>query len=470
MPNSNHAGFKIPVILLFLCLSMLSLPERCTARLETLGFMSMVTSQQPMLEEISPPFNLPVKLDEASVLQFPSAIAMRTYIYTQEERIIIYYYADRTSATRDMEAYASAGTRITADQSALLAEHYGCVREVNSTLMEWFVLDNCIVGIQVPAGSKTSAVLISVAEKMIRSSEIRLEKLFSTPDKCFSTYLSAMEEQETALVLECFSSDGSAAMKKNLKVLRNLMPMLGLAEIMDNWSSGGCKKPEIKFKQAELLSEDTARLRVSLEDSSCLDEPTAIGLLTFMARANKYIDSDIWVPFRKNGGKWGIDLAVLQARGLVDSQKSATRGDCQSNLKQIGLALFMYIQDNKERLPADLSALIPYTKNTDVFKCPSDDGCAEITEIKPGFKSSYFLVRGLSNLMKDPSRVVVVYEASPLFHGDGRNVLFMDGHVKWYNEESFQNLMKKQGELKTPAKKTPVKKSSVSTLKKKKRK
>jgi len=47
-----------------------------------------------------------------------------------------------------------------------------------------------------------------------------------------------------------------------------------------------------------------------------LDEPTAIGLLTFMARANKYIDSDIWVPFRKNGGKWGIDLAVLQARGL----------------------------------------------------------------------------------------------------------------------------------------------------------
>ncbi len=41
-------------------------------------------------------------------------------------------------------------------------------------------------------------------------------------------------------------------MNKKLKALRNLMPMLGLTEIMNNCSSEGCKKPEIKFKQAEL--------------------------------------------------------------------------------------------------------------------------------------------------------------------------------------------------------------------------
>ena len=131
---------------------------------------------------------------------------MRTYAYTHEERIIVYYCADRTSASKDMEVYVSAGARIEADQSALLTEHYGCMCVANSMPMECFVLDNCIVGIQVPAGPKTNADLTSVAEEMIRSSEIRIKKFFSTPDKCFSTYLRAMEEQETALVLNVLAA------------------------------------------------------------------------------------------------------------------------------------------------------------------------------------------------------------------------------------------------------------------------
>jgi len=63
----------------------------------------------------------------------------------------------------------------------------------------------------------------------------------------------------------------------------------------------------------------------------------------------------------------------------------------------------------------------------------------------------------------------VMYEASPDFHGEGRNVLFMDAHVKWYAESSFQVLLKKQADLrKVPAKKATVKKAPTSKKKSRK--
>jgi len=57
------------------------------------------------------------------------------------------------------------------------------------------------------------------------------------------------------------------------------------------------------------------------------------------------------------------------------------RGACQSNMKQLGLALTQYMQDNDaEALPASVSptgqswreAIYPYVKSTGVYQCPDD--------------------------------------------------------------------------------------------------
>lgn len=67
-------------------------------------------------------------------------------------------------------------------------------------------------------------------------------------------------------------------------------------------------------------------------------------------------------------------------------RENARRSSCQSNLKQIGLGILQYIQDNDEYYPPGnvtsssssltgrgwASQVYPYVKSTQVFKCPSD--------------------------------------------------------------------------------------------------
>jgi prepilin-type N-terminal cleavage/methylation domain-containing protein/prepilin-type processing-associated H-X9-DG protein len=85
-------------------------------------------------------------------------------------------------------------------------------------------------------------------------------------------------------------------------------------------------------------------------------------------------------------------LAAILFPVFGRARENARRASCQSNLKQMGLGLMQYIQDNNERVPvacADqgltdglcvegrdvvwMSAIQPYVKSTEVFTCPSAD-------------------------------------------------------------------------------------------------
>jgi prepilin-type processing-associated H-X9-DG protein len=107
-----------------------------------------------------------------------------------------------------------------------------------------------------------------------------------------------------------------------------------------------------------------------------------------------------------------------------------------NNLKQIGLALHMYSQDNNENFPDDISALYPnYVGDMRIFICPS-------SKVSSDTQISYVYIRGLSE--QDSSDSIIAYDASPDNHdGDGRNVLFLDGHVRWCTEKEFQKLLNK---------------------------
>ena len=105
-----------------------------------------------------------------------------------------------------------------------------------------------------------------------------------------------------------------------------------------------------------------------------------------------------------------------------------------SNLKQIGLGLIQYTQDNNETLPpmqsasAAKAALFPYIKSDSIFEQPPSH-----TFYRPNASLSR---RKLASV-DSPATMVAYFETSP--QADGRRaVLFLDGHVKRLEDPEWQ--------------------------------
>lgn len=115
-------------------------------------------------------------------------------------------------------------------------------------------------------------------------------------------------------------------------------------------------------------------------------------------------------------------LVALLLPAIQSARAAARRNNCKSNMKQIGLAMDMYLQSKgtkarfpvacrmpsvelvkppNDRFPSLLEVLGPYSENNaELFRCPSDvySPTAEELEIDPtlGQFTSYFDKEGLS--------------------------------------------------------------------------
>jgi len=148
----------------------------------------------------------------------------------------------------------------------------------------------------------------------------------------------------------------------------------------------------------------------------------------------------------------------------------ARQASCMSNLKQIGLALDQYSEDNdgypppaesKDQSYNWRSAIYPYVKSQALFSCPSRHGASTF---RNGYATDYSVNCAANALFKPggvpqirvnsvahPEKLIALCETygpeasfdidarddsastQQLWtgHADGSNYLFVDGHVKW---------------------------------------
>lgn len=156
----------------------------------------------------------------------------------------------------------------------------------------------------------------------------------------------------------------------------------------------------------------------------------------------------------------GILLPVLSR-----ARESARKTQCMSNIKQIGMGLIMYANENNEAFPSDTaySAGSPamrglnllydtYISDRRVFNCPSDTtvtnanqdanmGTADSSTTEAFDKNECSYGYDRSHTQADAADVALVADRPPSdttkssdnHNGRGQNVVYVDGHVEFVN-------------------------------------
>lgn len=160
-------------------------------------------------------------------------------------------------------------------------------------------------------------------------------------------------------------------------------------------------------------------------------------------------------------------LAALLVPAIGKAREGARRSACANNLRQIGLAISMYMNEHDFKFPPWMTAgtpvkywyndLEPYVDDKNIYKCPS---YKYHDYSDPEHFSYAFNLEGLNdaagagidiNAVSSPSQCIMVADGGPPYqseesscllwahgsisntrHSRGTNILFVDGHVNWY--------------------------------------
>ena len=149
-------------------------------------------------------------------------------------------------------------------------------------------------------------------------------------------------------------------------------------------------------------------------------------------------------------------LASILFPVFARAREKARETSCRSNLKQIGLALHMYVSDYDDLLPVandepvghpengtvGLPDIIqPYVKNKQVHRCPSDKDSLWNTEgtsysygfgsLSPALLVTVMVPTSIdSPLGVEPTEFPLDGDFNATWHNRGKNILYADGHVK----------------------------------------
>ncbi len=136
-------------------------------------------------------------------------------------------------------------------------------------------------------------------------------------------------------------------------------------------------------------------------------------------------------------------LAAMVFPVFTRARESARKAVCLSNVKNVSLALQMYLTDYDDRLPAAANwcgDLDDYVKNREVYMCPAADGLDCAYAYNSTLSGADFAS------FSDPADTVAIFESdagwnaagipqqllpSQPRHLGGDNFGYLDGHARW---------------------------------------
>lgn len=183
-------------------------------------------------------------------------------------------------------------------------------------------------------------------------------------------------------------------------------------------------------------------------------DDSAMSRSTWRWRSTVAMVAMITLMFAAGLGATGV---AHQAAWLIQSpEKLATRSRlahrimCASNLRQIGQAMLLYMNENIGKAPQSFEPLLLTQDITsEVFTCPaSDDERAEgetpeaqAARLRTGRHCSYVYYGAGMTASLAPDAVIAT-EYFTNHGGDGVNILFGDGHVEFFDASAAAKLLR----------------------------
>ena len=145
-------------------------------------------------------------------------------------------------------------------------------------------------------------------------------------------------------------------------------------------------------------------------------------------------------------------LASLLLPAFSAARRKADTADCLNNLRQIGIAIRLYAEDNEARLPrvpsdrgpaqfnrapenwTIVSVLRPcLSGNVEVFECPADE-TLEVERRDSSYTWNHDFNGRKLHYIENPAAHYLMRDKEPWHDGGRQNRLFVDGHVGTGNE------------------------------------
>jgi hypothetical protein len=267
-------------------------------------------------EDLSP-VPLPENLPGGAVKKFHRAASVKEFPYSGFSKIITYLYDEAKTAREDFERFASASKSVYLPvgrgSSELLSDSGALYFDSGRTKSLLFRVEEAVVEITIQNEAVSIKDVVKTAEEILTGENKRIAEMYSTIEKTYMTFISAVEKKDRKAITPCLSSSYLDSHKNYLeKFMDVLETMKGYEERYRMSSEFG---QTVKFLRSEEEGAGGWAIIV-IESKRYFMRPPWMAALKLTqgmdmqgsVRGGRFY----WVPFVKEGNAWKINVNEIK--------------------------------------------------------------------------------------------------------------------------------------------------------------